>query len=259
MRTDRRGVLCAALSLTISTFTAAVAAAQAVFAGTGGPAGPGLGIGRMIAPYAIVHADDWVQFGGELELRDILPDGPAAGRVQEGDILVAVDGALITTRAGSTRLLRAPSGQPVRLTLRRSGVEHDVVVVPVGAAEASSSPTVETPIPLPAARYSAAAPPHARGRLGIGLSCHCTMQTTADGVEHWSFVEPPEVGGVQTGGPAERAGVRVGDIIERIDNVAITTQAGGERWSAVASGARVRLGLRRGAARLEVEMVAASR
>lgn len=259
MRTNRRGILCAALVLTMTTSTAAAAAGQAVFAGTGGPAGPGLGIGRMIAPYAIVHADDWVQFGGELELRDILPGGPAAGRVQEGDILVAVGGALITTRAGSTRLLRAPSGQPVRLTVRRGGVERDVVVVPVGAVEASSSPTVETPVPLPAARYQAAPPSHVRGRLGIGLSCRCTMQTTADGAEHWSFAEPPEVGGVQTDGPAERAGVRVGDVIERIDGVAVTTQAGGERWSAVASGARVRLGIRRGAARLEVEMVAAAR
>ena len=256
MRTNRRGTLCAALALTMTT---SAAAAQAVFAGTGGPAGPGLGIGRMTAPYAIVHADDWVQFGGELELRDILPDGPAAGRVQEGDILVAVDGALITTRAGSTRLFHAESGQPVRLTVRRGGVEHDVVVVPVGAAGASSSPTVETPVPRPAPRYPAAAPSRARGRLGIGLSCRCTMQTTADGVEHWSFDEPPEVGGVQTDGPAERAGVRVGDVIERIDGVAVTTRAGAERWSAVASGARVRLGIRRGAARLEVEMVAAPR
>ena len=259
MRTNRRGTLCAALALAMTTSTAAAAAAQAVFAGTGGPAGPGFGIGRMIAPYAIVHADDWVQFGGELELRDILPDGPAAGRVQEGDILVAVGGALITTRAGSTRLLRAPSGQPVRLTVRRGGVERDVVVVPVGAAEASSSPTVGTPAPLPASRSPAAAGLSARGRLGIGLSCHCTMQTTADGAEHWSFAEPPEVGGVQTDGPAERAGVRVGDVIERIDGAAVTTRAGGERWSAFASGARVRLGIRRGAARLEVEMVAAAR
>ena len=259
MRTIWRGTLCAVLALTMTTSTADVAAGQAVFAGTGGPAGPGLGIGRMIAPYAIVHADDWVQFGGEVELRDILPNGPAAGRVQEGDILVAVGGALITTRAGSTHLLRAPSGQPVRLTIRRGGVERDVVVVPVGAAEASPSPTVETPAPLSASRYPSGAPVRARGRLGIGLSCRCTMQTTANGIEHWSFAEPPEVGGVQTDGPAERAGVRTGDVIERIDDVVVTTRAGGERWSAVAPGARVRLGIRRGAARLEVEMVAASR
>ena len=259
MRTNRRRISCAALALTMTTSAAAAAAGQATFAGTGGPAGPGLGIGRMIAPYAIVHAGDWVQFGGELELRDVLPDGPAAGRVQEGDILVAVDGALITTRAGSTRLLRAPSGQPVRLTVRRGGVERDVVVVPVGGAEASPSAAVGTLAPVPASRYPAAAPLAARGRLGIGLSCHCTMQATPDGAEHWSFAEPPEVGGVQTDGPAERAGVRVGDVIERIDGVAVTTRAGGERWSALASGARVRLGIRRGAARVEVEMVAVAR
>lgn len=257
MRTSLRGTLCAAFALTITSVGAA--AAQAVFAGTGGPAGPGLGIGRMIAPYAIVHGDDWVEFGGELELRDILPDGPAAGRVKEGDILVAVGGALITTRAGSTRLLHAPSGQPVRLTVRRDGVERDIIVVPVGAPETPSSPTAETPVPRPVSPQRVAEPSRARGRLGIGLSCRCTMQTTADGGERWSFAEPPEVGGVRTDSPAERAGVRVGDVIERIDDMAITTRAGGERWSAIAPGARVRLGIRRGAGHVEAEMVAGAR
>jgi len=57
---------------------------------------------------------------------------PAAGRVFEGDVLVAVDGDPITTRRGAMRLADVEPGRPVMLTVRRTlrsnGVAYDVLM-----------------------------------------------------------------------------------------------------------------------------------
>jgi C-terminal processing protease CtpA/Prc len=227
---------------------------QAVFSGSGG-SGPDLGIGRMIAPYAIVHAAaDWIQLGGEVELREIRPNGPAAGRVQDGDMLVAVDGALITTHAGSEHLFDAQPGRPLRLTIRRGGRDREVVVVPTG----EKSPTAEPRVPKPAPAGSTPRVP-APGWLGIGVSCRCTVQSSKDGGEIWSFDEAPAVFAVRADGPAVRAGVRVGDLVETIDGVLLTTAEGGRRWSTIVPGQSVRLGIRRGQTKVDLVVRAAER
>ena len=210
----------------------------------------------------MVHeAEHWTQFGAEPELRDIRPDGPAAGRLREGDILVAVDGALITTREGGLKLARTQPAHAGRLTIRRDGRTQDVVIIPVaGPAPAPGSRELraqaaagkqgghgETPAGFKAPR-----------RLGLGLSCYCSMRSDVRGVESWTFHEPPEVLALQDGGPAERAGVRVGDLIERVDGVALTTPEGGRRFGTITPGQRVRLGLRRDGVRLDVTLIAAA-
>ena len=253
----------AAIALAAMSVIAMGAHAQAVFSGSGNATGPDLGIGRMTAPYAIIHATgDWIQLGGELVLSEIRPKGPAAGRVEEGDILVAVDGALITTHVGSLHLFGAQAGRPIHLTVRRQGHDREVVIVPTaGATGASTAATAAAPpaSAVPPAGVAAVATFKAPGRLGIGLACSCTMHSHPDGAETWTFDEPPQVRGVRQGGPAEQAGILVGDLLESVDGVPVTRPEGGRRWSAIAPGQRVRLGIRRGETNIDLVVRAAER
>ncbi len=249
----------AATALFALTVPTRQAHAQAVFNGTGGD--PDLGIGRLIAPYAIVHAAaNWIQFGGELELRDIPPNGPAAGRVQDGDVLVAVDGALVTTRDGSERLFRARAGHPLHLLVRRQGRDREVVIVPTSGESSgrAARPAMPAVSGAPSAT-GAVAQFHVPGWLGIGLACNCTLQAGPHGTESWTFAEAPEVFAVGPGGPAERGGVRKGDIVERIDGLQLTTPEGGRQWSTIAPGQQVRLGIRRDRAQINLVVLAAKR
>jgi membrane-associated protease RseP (regulator of RpoE activity) len=62
-------------------------------------------------------------FSTEPRLADIDRDGPGAGILREGDVLVAVDGTLITSAEGGRKLGSIEPGDDVRLTLRRGGRE----------------------------------------------------------------------------------------------------------------------------------------
>lgn len=74
-------------------------------------------------------------FTTEPRLRDIDPDGPSAGKLQSGDVLVAVDGVLITTPEGGRRLGGLAPGQQSRFTVRRDGRLHEVRIVPERSCE----------------------------------------------------------------------------------------------------------------------------
>jgi hypothetical protein len=68
-------------------------------------------------------------FRSEPEVGGIRPDGPAAGKLREGDILTAIDGVLITTRDGSRRFADLTPGTTATLTVRRNGREIPVRIV----------------------------------------------------------------------------------------------------------------------------------
>ena len=70
-------------------------------------------------------------FTTEPRIDRIDPDGPSAGALREGDVLVAVDRLLITSRAGGRRLASLEPGEAVELRIRRSDRDLDVRVVPV--------------------------------------------------------------------------------------------------------------------------------
>ncbi|NOT32708.1 MAG: PDZ domain-containing protein, partial [Candidatus Eisenbacteria bacterium] len=69
-------------------------------------------------------------FRSEPRIADVTIDGPAAGRLKSGDVLIAVDGQLITTRAASARLSELRPGQPIQLLVRRSGKSVPVLIIP---------------------------------------------------------------------------------------------------------------------------------
>lgn len=71
-----------------------------------------------------------------------------SGPLREGDAIVAVDGALITTREGGKRLANLTPGRPVRLSVRRDGRRIEVQAVP--SVRCGWLPAwVDTPEPVP--------------------------------------------------------------------------------------------------------------
>lgn len=189
------------------------------------------------------------------------PSGPAAGHLQEGDVLTAVDGALITTREGGRRLAALRPGVAVILGVRRGGEARRVRVVPepgcntpalVVSASAERPPraggggrpgtlvALPKPAPEPEAEY---APPV---RFGMEVDCgECGWKRDGEG---WRLVatEALRVKAVEAGSPAERAGILPGDELLRIAGSPFTAPGGGRLLESIRPGQRVPVDLRRG-------------
>lgn len=95
----------------------------------------GIGGARCVGGACAIHVRDddgpRHEFSTEPSLFDVRPDGPSAGIVREGDVLVAIDRQLVTTPAGGRKLARLEPGVPVELWLRRDGHDLRVEVTPV--------------------------------------------------------------------------------------------------------------------------------
>jgi hypothetical protein len=94
-------------------------------------------------------------FWTEPTILDLDASNPAASVLRKGDVLVAVDGQLITTRDGSARFSALPPDRPTRLRIRRDGQLVDLSV-PVAAACPS---TKEADAPVVAGRGVPVPPP----------------------------------------------------------------------------------------------------
>jgi len=81
-----------------------------------------------------IHVDDdgdrRHEFSVEPVVTEVAEGSAAAGRIVTGDVLVAVDGLLITTAEGGRRLANLSTGQPVAVRLRRQGRTVEVVLTP---------------------------------------------------------------------------------------------------------------------------------
>ena len=197
-------------------------------------------------------------------------------RLRAGDRIVAVDGALITTRQGSDRLVGLRTGQDVTVRVRRNGGIEELRMVAgsacelsrqaraeeielerltgadlppgYGAVELPGPPPADAPLPPPPAMPAIPAMPPMppSGYLGFGIKCGpCGVR---DGVRFFDE-NPPVVTNVVEDGPADEAGLEPGDVILAIDGLDITEEEGGERFSGLKAGQRVELTIRRGDAR----------
>lgn len=215
-----------------------------------------------------------------------LPDGD---RLRAGDRIVAIDGALITTREGGRALVDLRTGQEVAVRVRRDGRVVDLEMVAASACDLdrrltrmeaelqvldpmpegynafelpppppAEAPPTDAPRPAPPAMPATPAMPPMppNGYLGFGLRCG------ACGIREGGvlfFGNPPTVTGVAEGSPAEKAGIEPDDVILAVDGLDITTDQGGERFREIEPGDRVELTLRRGDGRRTVTVEAGER
>lgn len=71
----------------------------------------------------------WIHFLTEPTVVEVEPDGPAGDRLAPGDVIVAVDGQLITTSGGSFRLWFS-HGDSLRVQVARGDRPVQVWIVP---------------------------------------------------------------------------------------------------------------------------------
>ncbi|HVT37630.1 MAG TPA: PDZ domain-containing protein [Gemmatimonadaceae bacterium] len=71
------------------------------------------------------------EFNTEPIVAGVEKGSPADGALRVGDTLMAVDGALITTRRAGERLANLQPGVPITLRIRRAGSALDLRLVPV--------------------------------------------------------------------------------------------------------------------------------
>jgi hypothetical protein len=83
-------------------------------------------------------------FQAEPKIRKVDPDGPAAGKLKSGDVLVAIDGVPITTHRGGQRFGEIVPGEPVEVSVRRNGRRVNVVITPRAVCPEDSPMHVES-------------------------------------------------------------------------------------------------------------------
>lgn len=125
-----------AAPLLLALVLAAPVAAVAQTCPEGRPATGDLGIDRYLCvggacdiwrrtPDGLAH-----RFTTEPRIARLDADNPVAGRLEVGDVLVAVDETLITTPAAGRHLANLEPGRPVALWIRRDGREVRLTVTP---------------------------------------------------------------------------------------------------------------------------------
>ncbi|MEJ2237194.1 MAG: PDZ domain-containing protein [Gemmatimonadales bacterium] len=197
------------------------------------------------------------EFRSEPRIWGITEHGPASSKLKEGDVVVAVDGYLITTAEGGMRFGNVVPGVPVTLTVRRGGEETDVTVTPEAKClevDPEAPPPVldvvaapERPrwVPRAAAPADPSPPPAPpeqdvlpEGWMGLSFSCSDCAVGLVEGETAWvwDFTSPPLVERVEALGPAEAAGLQPGDVLTHVDGAELTSEEGGRRLGAVQPG-----------------------
>lgn len=200
-------------------------------------------------------------------------NGPAAGRVEEGDVLVAVEGDPITSAAGSRHLTRMEAGRPLDLALRRDGrlVEKTVVPVSTCARYTASAGPSERPhsmeVRTNAYERTVANRAAADGQRSTTTSTTLEVvfvgsketQVDSTGEVAWRFLEPPTVVRADEGGPGHRAGLRVGDRVTAVDGIPVTRSEGSAALVTAGHGRSTSVTVQRGAEDRTIDIVVAER
>jgi len=221
-------------------------------------------------------------FRGEPVISAITPGGVASGKLRQGDVIVAINGLLITTRAAGEKVANLKLGESVVLTIRRNGRVQEVEIETEEDCTDVAAPALAATPATPPARLSASSPgrpartprpPIGAGPVapamppapesppsawfGFGISCHnCRVSPSSDG-EVWQFSEYPTVYSVDPESPADNAGLRRGDVLMKIDGADLLQPEGGQRFGSVDPGQTVTWSFRRGGTTRSVRVTAA--
>jgi len=149
----------------------------------------------------------------------ILPEGAStSARLTIDDIL--------SWAAPGIRITRNDPGQK-HTTLSLAGGDFDITVSPKDPVTGRREVSV------------------GEGRLGLRWSCQGSCSaTTKDGRRVWRLSRPVRVTGIEAGGPADVAGVRVGDQIVAVDGHRLESRQGSEAFSDVQPGQPMQFTLR---------------
>jgi S1-C subfamily serine protease len=181
----------------------------------------------------------WMIFHAPARLRDIRADGPAFGKLAEGDTLVAIDGLDVTVRAGSERYSTALPGDQVQFTVRRNGSPVTVPIVAgfkcMPGTLSSSYRGIRGSVVYRAlgrsTRAADSATSQSRGWVGVGITTTVPPDSIAlPSMRSRPFSEPPRVAAVAPGSPAAIAGIQAGDRLLAIDGASLLSFAGADRF-----------------------------
>ncbi len=214
-------------------------------------------------------------FRSPIHVLSVEAGGPAAGKLQPRDSIVAVDGRRLTTQDGARRLAEVAPDEEVELTVRRGGRDiavalHAALICPqdpraMGAyavpVQAPSARSLAPPVSAAGGRGSPGPVPTLPdllppGRLGLALACRrCGWEReTGDPFPRWHSIEPPVVYSVAPSGPADAAGIRPGDVLLEVAGAAITSRRAGEALGAAAPGQALALTLDRNGSRYQTTL-----
>ena len=247
-----------AAALGATVLAAAPAGAQCL---DGRPPTATLGIGmfQCIGGSCSVNVMDGASythdFSTEPKVWDLEPGGPAAGVLREGDHILSIDGALVTSREGGRRLANLQPNVPVQLGIRREGNE---LVVSVTPRQGCNTPRLRTTATRgrPSLRENAMRPDGPGIYFGLWLQCGDCAWRRREGGWRWYSTQPIRITGVEPGSPAARAGIQSGDVLERIDGRELTSAGGSSGfYGDLRPGQAVRFQVRRGARILTIPVV----
>ena len=190
-------------------------------------------------------------FSTEPRIAAIGRNSPASGLLHENDAIVAVDGALITTREGGRRLATLTPNVPVRLRVRRGTQESDVVLVPIQGCNMPSLLVTSKD-----GKATRIAEPRAQAPIDFGmqLDCNDCGWRREGGRLVWRADDFPRVTAVVRGGPADRAGIMAGDVLLRAGEYAIVDDRAGDALASLAPGRSIALQIVRNGSKLVVHI-----
>jgi S1-C subfamily serine protease len=245
--------------------------------------GAAIGIDEMEGDmvYRLTQEGLILSFKSEPRIRKVDPRGPSAGRLERGDVIVALGGRLITTRQAGIDFTHMVAGEPVKLVIRRGGRVRSVHITPVALA---AKDTLQTHLPfdlesgftenlmdtimariqaeftswgsdLPVG-FEGVGPSPDHTLLGMVLRLDGSSLQDKDGTRTWRFHKPPLIISVEPGGPADVGGLLPGDLLTHIDGVRMDRAAGGKVFSSIHPGQKIVWTVTRGRERLKIETTA---
>jgi len=167
------------MSAMLMATTATAAWAQGRQDCTGGERGEiSYGISSIECLQCTIHMsgdERWIEYGAEPVIRSVASD---AGPIHGGDVLVAIDGQLITTASGGRRLANPEAGRLARFSIRRGGRQVEVTVAPVTSCAATNGVSGQ-------ADFGFFEPTPGATRGGAGRRMHLSLTLDSNGHYHF--------------------------------------------------------------------------